>query len=59
VERAQLLLASAKILVIGHADLLAIGSIALDPVVSPAIRYVDHVVCYKPLFSFLDDEPGP
>jgi len=44
VERADLLLASAKILVIGHADLLPIRSLALDPVVGPTVRYVDHVI---------------
>jgi hypothetical protein len=35
---------SPKILGIEHADLVAIRSVALDPIVSPAVRYVNHVV---------------
>jgi hypothetical protein len=45
VERADLLFASAKILRIDHANLRAIRFLALDRVLGPAIRYVDHVVC--------------
>jgi hypothetical protein len=41
-ERANLLLGSSKILVIEHADFLAIRSLAH---VGPVIRYVNHVVC--------------
>jgi hypothetical protein len=38
-------LAAPKILVIEHADFLAIRSLALDPVVGPVVRYVNHLVC--------------
>jgi hypothetical protein len=40
VERSYLLLGSPKILVIEHADLLAIRSLALGPVVGLVVRYI-------------------
>ena len=43
-ERAHLPLGPPKIFVVEHAELLAVRSLSLNPVLGAVVRYVNHVV---------------